>query len=217
MTKVLLVDDHHVVRAGLRSLLELTEDLTVVGEAATADEAIRRVGLDQPDVVVLDVRLPDGDGVEVCDVIRRRFPDVKVLILTSFADERALHRAVEAGASGFELKRADASALVDDIRRVAGGEHLFDQGRLGLDPGGRPTDPLLALLSDRELAVAHHIADGMTNREISESMFLAEKTIKNYVSSILTKMGMARRSQVAAHVAHVESRRPTPQSWDEVD
>jgi DNA-binding NarL/FixJ family response regulator len=214
MTRVLLVDDHHVVRAGLRALLDLTDDIEVVGEAATAKEAIRRVGLDRPNVVVLDVRLPDGDGVATCREIRRRFPGVEVLILTSFADEQALLGAVEAGAAGFELKRADVADLVDDIRRVAAGDRLFTAEQLAVIDG--ETDPLLGRLSEQEATVAHHIAAGMTNREIADAMYLAEKTVKNYVSSVLTKMGMSRRSQVAAHVAQVKSSQPAPQSWDEV-
>lgn len=217
MTRVLLVDDHHVVRAGLRALLEDEDDLEVVGEAATAADAIRRVGLDQPDVVVLDVRLPDGDGVEACRTIRGRFPAVRVLILTSFADDHTLIEAVEAGASGFELKRVDVSDLVGDIRRVASGESLFTDDLLARVGARRQEDPLLGRLSPREAAIARHIAAGMTNRQIAEELSLAEKTVKNYVSNVLTKMGMRRRSQVAAHVAHLEGGHPEPQSWDEFD
>ena len=218
--RVLLVDDHEVVRAGLRSLLDAQTDMTVVGEAGTVEDGVRRVGFDEPDVVVLDVRLPDGSGVEACREIRSRFPDVKVLMLTSFADEEALMAAILAGASGYVLKRVKSDDLVSDIRRVGAGESLLDSemtdrlfARLR---NGPKTDPLLSKLTDQESVIVGYIAEGMTNRQIAEKMFLAEKTVKNYVSNILTKLGMSRRSEAAAYVARIEadSVSESPESWD---
>jgi DNA-binding NarL/FixJ family response regulator len=219
--KVVLVDDHEVVRTGLKSLIDADPDLEVVGEAGTADEAVRRVGYDSPDVVVLDVRLPDGSGIEACREIRSRFPDVKVLMLTSFADEEALMGAILAGASGYVLKRIKGQDLVADIKRVGAGESLLDPEMTDrlferLRSGPRE-DPLLATLTNQERVIVGHIAEGMTNKEIAESMFLAEKTVKNYVSNLLTKMGMSRRSEAAAYVARLEAEEQSivPESWDE--
>ena len=219
--RVVLVDDHEVVRTGLRSLIDADPDLEVVGEAGTADEAVRRVGYDSPDVVVLDVRLPDGSGIEACREIRSRFPDVKVLMLTSFADEEALMGAILAGASGYVLKRIKGQDLVADIKRVGAGESLLDPEMTDrlferLRSGPRE-DPLLATLTNQERVIVGHIAEGMTNKEIAESMFLAEKTVKNYVSNLLTKMGMSRRSEAAAYVARLEAEEQSivPESWDE--
>ncbi|HEU4319630.1 MAG TPA: response regulator transcription factor [Acidimicrobiia bacterium] len=219
--RVLLVDDHEVVRAGLKSLLDAQPDLTVVGEAGTVEDGVRRVGYDEPDVVVLDVRLPDGSGVEACREIRSRFPDVKVLMLTSFADEEALLAAILAGASGYVLKRVKSDELVSDIRRVGAGESLLDAEmtdklfeRLR---NGPKEDPLLSQLTGQERVIVQHIAEGLTNRQIADEMFLAEKTVKNYVSNVLTKMGMSRRSEAAAYVARLEagSDAAPPESWEE--
>lgn len=220
--KVLLVDDHEVVRAGLKGLIDAHDDLTVVGEADTAEEAVRRVGYDDPDVVVLDVRLPDESGIEACREIRSRFPQVRVLILTSFADEEALMAAILAGASGYVLKRVKGTDLVEDIRRVGAGESLLDPEMTDrlferLRSGPRE-DPLLTTLTQQERKIVNHIAEGKSNREIAEEMFLAEKTVKNYVSNVLTKMGMSRRSEAAAYVARstaVQDQQP-PESWDEI-
>lgn len=211
--RILLVDDHEIVRKGLRSLLEAEPDLEVVGEAGSAAEALRRVGFDSPDVVVLDVRLPDGSGVEACRDIRSAFPDVKVLMLTSFADEEALMSAILAGASGYLLKRIDSAALLDSLRRIGEGESLIDKEMVAklfsaLRGGGRSSDPLLDKLSDQERRVLDLIAEGMTNRQISEEMFLAEKTVKNYVSNLLTKLGMSRRSEAAAYAARAATPKP---------
>jgi two-component system response regulator DevR len=220
--RVLLVDDHEVVRAGIRALLEAQEDMVVVGEAGTAEEGLRRVGYDEPDVVVLDVRLPDGSGVETCRDIRSRFPEVKVLMLTSFADEEALMSAILAGASGYVLKRVKSNDLVDDIRKVGAGDSLLDSdmterlfARLRSGP---QEDPLLSRLSKQERTIVEHIADGLTNKQIAEEMFLAEKTVKNYVSNLLAKMGMNRRSEAAAYVARLEGEQEAaepPQGWGE--
>jgi DNA-binding NarL/FixJ family response regulator len=218
--KVLLVDDHEVVRAGLRALLETAEGIAVVGEAGSAEEAVRRSGLDSPDVVVLDVRLPDGSGIEACREIRAQFPDTKVLMLTSFADEEALMAAILAGASGYVLKRVRGSDLIDDIRRVGAGESLLDPDMTErlfdrLRHGPRE-DPLLSRLSDQERELVHLLAEGLSNREIAGRMFLAEKTVKNYVSNVLTKMGMKRRTEAAAYVARLESTEQTnPEEWGE--
>jgi DNA-binding NarL/FixJ family response regulator len=220
--RVLLVDDHEVVREGLRAMLDAVEDIEVVGTAGTAAEAVRRVGFDDPEVVVLDVRLPDGSGVEVCREIRERFPNVKVLILTSFADEEALMSAIIAGAAGYVLKRIKGQDLVESIRRVGRGESLLDPDmterlfrRLR---GDEPEDPLLARLSPQERTILEHIAEGKTNRQIAEAMFLAEKTVKNYVSNMLAKMGMHRRSEAAAYMARLtanQSDEYPPEEWPE--
>lgn len=220
--KVLLVDDHEIVREGLRAMLDAQDDIEVVGEAGTAADAVRRVGFDDPDVVVLDVRLPDGSGVEACREIRQRFPEVKVLMLTSFADEEALMSAIIAGAAGYVLKRIKGQDLVESIRRVGRGESLLDPAmtdrlfrRLR---GDEPEDPLLARLSPQERAILEHIAEGKTNRQIAEEMFLAEKTVKNYVSNMLAKLGMHRRSEAAAYMARLSAHKDDdypPEEWPE--
>jgi DNA-binding NarL/FixJ family response regulator len=217
--KILLVDDHEVVRQGLKTMLESHRDIKVVGEAGTAGEAVRRVGFDDPDVVVMDVRLPDGSGVEACREIRQRFPEVKVIMLTSFADEEALLAAIMAGASGYVLKRIKGQDLVESIRRVARGESLLDpdmtEKLFRKLRGDAPEDPLLARLSPQERAILEHIATGKTNRQIAEEMFLAEKTVKNYVSNLLAKLGMHRRSEAAAYMARVAAHRESypPEEW----
>ena len=218
--RILLVDDHEVVRRGLKTLLEIEEDLSVVGEAGNAGEAIRRAGFDSPDVVVMDVRLPDGSGIEACRDILSSFPNIKVLMLTSYADEEALMSAILAGSSGYLLKRIDSKALVDAVRRVGRGESLLDDEMVSklFDRlrGGKPSDPLLGKLSEQERRVLDLIAAGKTNRQIAEDMFLAEKTVKNYVSNLLTKLGMSRRSEAAAYAARVGSSRADPdrEAWE---
>jgi len=211
-----------VVRAGIKARLDAEDDILVVGEAGTAADGIRRVGYDEPDVVVLDVRLPDGSGVEACRDILSRFPDVKVLMLTSFADEEALMSAILAGASGYVLKRVKMTDLVDDIRRVGAGESLLDadmtERLFARLRNGPEDDPLLAKLSKQERTIVGHIADGLTNKQIADEMFLAEKTVKNYVSNLLAKMGMSRRSEAAAYVARLEGEHESaepPQGWGE--
>ena len=221
--RVLLVDDHEVVREGLRAMIDAAEDLEVVGEAGSAGEAVRRVGFDDPDVVVLDVRLPDGSGVEACREIRERFPDVRVLMLTSFADEEALLAAIIAGASGYVLKRIRGVDLLDSIRKVGRGESLLDADmteklfrRLR---GEDLDDPMLSRLSPQERAILEHISEGKTNRQIAEDMFLAEKTVKNYVSNLLAKLGMHRRSEAAAYMARVSANKEQypPEEWPNGD
>ncbi len=219
--KILLVDDHEVVRAGLKALIDSQDDMTVVGEAGTAEEAVRRVGYDEPDVVVLDVRLPDTSGVEACREIKERFPNVSVLMLTSFADEEALMAAILAGASGYVLKRVKTDELVDDIRRVGAGESLLDpdmtERLFERIRGGAPSDPLLERLTSQERVIVEHIAAGLTNKQIAEEMYLAEKTVKNYVSNVLAKMGMSRRSEAAAYVARTQAEKAAqdpPEDWD---
>ncbi|HLU52634.1 MAG TPA: response regulator transcription factor [Acidimicrobiia bacterium] len=217
-TRVLLVDDHEVVRRGLAAMLTAHNDIEVVGEAGSADEAVRRVGLDQPDVVVMDVRMPDKSGIEACREILAAFPDVRVLMLTSYADEEALMASIMAGASGYVLKRVKGAELIENIRRVAAGESLLDPDMVErlfdrLRHGTRE-DPKLAQLTEQERKILDHIADGLTNRQIAEKMFLAEKTVKNYVSTILAKMGMSNRSEAAAYVARLEAgQNIDPEEW----
>ncbi len=215
--KILLVDDHEIVRQGIKALIEAEKDFSVVGEAGTVADAIKRTGYDEPDVVVLDVRLPDGSGVEACREIRSRFPDVKVLILTSFADEEALLSAITAGASGYVLKRVQGTELVDSIRRVGNGESLLDgemtERLFSRLRNGKQEDPLLSRLTERERTILSHIAEGKTNRQIAEEMFLAEKTVKNYVSNLLAKMGMSRRTEAATYLARQVPEFSDPEEW----
>ncbi|WP_104194413.1 response regulator transcription factor [Cryobacterium sp. M25] len=200
MTRVFVVDDHDVVRIGLAALINAEADLEVVGEAATRRQAVARVAATRPDVVVLDVRLPDGSGIDACRDIRGRDPGIRCLMLTAFDDDTASRAAVLAGASGYVLKDIRGDRLVQGIRRVAGGESLLTPllaGRvatsLGLDRG----DPAARALTTRERQVLDLISRGLTNRQIGEHLDLAEKTVKNYVSGVLSKLGMERRTQAA--------------------
>ncbi|MCU0309833.1 MAG: response regulator transcription factor [Acidimicrobiales bacterium] len=209
-TRVFLLDDHEIVRRGLRELLEADGDLEVVGEAGTAEEALRRVPALAPDVAVLDVRLPDGDGVSVCREIRSRLPSVRCLMLTSYADDEALFDAIMAGASGYVLKQIKGSELVDAVRTVASGQSLLDPGVtaqvLERLRGGAMGDTRLEALTDQERRILDLLAEGLTNREIAERMYLAEKTVKNYVSNLLAKMGMQRRTEAAVYAARLSER-----------
>ncbi len=196
-----LLDDHEVVRAGLRALLEPEEDIEVVGEAGTAEEALVRIPLAAPDVAILDVRLPDGSGIEVCRQVRSDRPETTCLMLTSYADDEALLASVMAGASGYVLKQVAGGDLVGDIRKVASGSSLLDpnltQRVLERVRRGPQEDQRLATLTPQERRILDQIAEGRTNRQIGEELFLAEKTVKNYVSNLLAKLGMQRRTEAA--------------------
>ncbi|HKY77810.1 MAG TPA: response regulator transcription factor [Acidimicrobiia bacterium] len=210
MTKVFLLDDHEIVRRGLRDLLEAEDDLEVVGEASTAEQALGRIPATRPEVAVLDVRLPDGNGIEVCREIRSRHPEVRCLMLTSFADDEALFAAIMAGASGYVLKQVRGTDLVDAVRRVGRGESLLDPsltGKVLERLRAKPEEDELAGLTDQERRILDLIAEGHTNRQIAETIYLAEKTVKNYVSNLLAKLGMSRRSEAAAYAARLAERR----------
>jgi two-component system, NarL family, response regulator DevR len=201
MIRVYLLDDHEVVRQGLRALLEGTGDIEVVGESGTAAEAASRIPALRPDVAVLDARLPDGSGIEVCRSVRSVDASIGALILTSYDDDEALFAAIMAGAAGYVLKEIRGNDLVEAIRQVAAGNSLIDPALTAkvLERVRHPqaTAPELAQLTEQELKLLGYIAEGMTNRQIGEQMFLAEKTVKNYVSSILAKLGLERRTQAA--------------------
>jgi two-component system, NarL family, response regulator DevR len=202
---VFLLDDHEIVRRGVRDLVEAEDDITVVGEASTQEQAVNRVHALDPDVAVLDVRLEEGNGIEACREIRSLHPRTACLILTSFSDDQALFEAIMAGAAGYVLKQIRANDLVDAIRRVAAGQNLLDPAvtarvleRLRRGP---EEDELIARLSAQERQVLVLLAEGLTNRQIAERMYLAEKTIKNYVTSVLAKMGLTRRTEAAVYAA----------------
>lgn len=207
--RVFLLDDHEIVRRGLRDVLE-AEGFEVVGEAGTAAEALARIPATSPDVAVLDVRLPDGDGVQVCREIRDKRPDLPCLMLTSFADDEALFDAIMAGASGYVLKQIRGEDLVDAIRQVAEGKSLLDPTAtarvLERLRHGSGDDERLAQLTDQERKILELLAEGLTNRQIAERMYLAEKTVKNYVSNLLAKMGMQRRTEAAVYAARLKER-----------
>ena len=199
--RVFLLDDHEVVRQGLRALLESGGDIVVVGESGLAQEAAARIPALRPDVAVLDARLPDGSGIEVCRTVRSVDPAIKALILTSYDDDEALFAAIMAGAAGYVLKEITGQDLIGAVHQVAAGNSLIDPAltarvleRVRNGPG---TAPELAGLTEQELKLLGLIAEGLTNRQIGERMFLAEKTVKNYVSSILAKLGLERRTQAA--------------------
>jgi two-component system response regulator DevR len=206
--RVFLLDDHEVVRRGLHELLTLEGDLEVVGEASTAQEAITRIPLVSPHVAVLDVRLPDRSGVEVCREIHDLAPETRCLMLTSYADDEALFDAIMAGASGYVLKDIRGTDLIEAIRSVAAGKSLLDPDATArvLDRlrGEDTHDPRLDSLTEQERRILELIGEGLTNRQIGERLFLAEKTVKNYVSSILAKLGMERRTQAAAFVVRLD-------------
>jgi len=201
---VFLLDDHEIVRQGIKSLVEQNDDLTVVGEAGLAADALRQIPQLKPDVAVLDGRLPDGTGIEVCREVRSRHPKTAVLILTSYDDDEALFSAVMAGASGYVLKQVRGNEIVESIRRVAGGESLLDptvtQKVLERIREGAPTADPLEKLTRQERRILEYIGQGLTNRQIADEMYLAEKTIKNYVTQMLSKLGLQRRTQAAVLV-----------------
>ena len=214
MTRILIVDDHDVVREGLRSLLSRREGFEIVGQAGSVAEAVAEARRSQPDVIVMDVRLPDGSGIEACRDIREARPETKVIMLTSYADEDAVFASILAGASGYVLKQTRGGALADAISAVARGESLLDSSvtqkvleRVRSSNQRKSDDPLNAL-TEQEHRILGLIAEGKTNKEIAGEVYLSDKTVKNYVSSILSKLNLRRRSEAAAFIA----RREPPQS-----
>ena len=199
--RVFLLDDHEIVRRGIKELLESEGDIVVVGESGLAQEATRRIPALRPDVAVLDGRLPDGSGIDVCREIRSQDPTINALILTSYDDDDALFSAIMAGASGYVLKQIRGSDLIDTVRRVAAGQSMLDPAVtaqvLERLRSGPKTDPALDQLTSQEQKILELIAQGMTNRQIAGSLFLAEKTVKNYVSSLLAKLNLESRTQAA--------------------
>ncbi|MGW9211615.1 response regulator [Embleya sp. NPDC055664] len=205
--RVFLLDDHEVVRRGLADLLGGEPDIEVVGESGSAAEAARRIPALRPDVAILDGRLPDGSGIDVCREVRSRFPEINALILTSYDDEDALFAAIMAGAAGYVLKQIRGRDLIAAVRAVAAGQSLLDPAvttrvleRVRQGPAAEPGP---TGLSEREQQVLEHIARGQTNREIAESLGLAEKTVKNYVSAVLNKLGLERRVQAAVYMTEL--------------
>jgi len=213
VTRVFLLDDHELVRRGVRDLVSAEDDIIVVGEAGTGEEALQRIPATQPDVAVLDVRLGDDPsgmtGVEVCREVRSSHPEVACVMLTSFADDDALFASIMAGAAGYVLKQIRGSELVDAIRRVAAGDSLLDPAVISrvLERLRTPVADPLAALTPQERRILDLITEGMTNRQIGEDMFLAEKTVKNYVSHLLAKLGMERRTEAAVYAATLAERR----------
>lgn len=209
--KIMLVDDHEIVRIGIRTLLERRAGFTVVGEAGTAAEAVSVARECQPDVIVMDIRLPDGNGVEATREIRGERPDTKVIMLTSYADDEAIYGSIMAGASGYLLKQTRGQNLAEAIERVAQGESLLDPAVTAkvlerMRALARGEGDELAALSEQERKILGHIAEGKTNKEIAEVVFLSDKTVKNYVSSILSKLNLRRRSEAAAFMAERRSK-----------
>ncbi|GAB2580330.1 response regulator [Microlunatus antarcticus] len=210
--RLFLLDDHEIVRRGITELLSRTSDIEVVGEASTVAQALTRIPACRPDVAVLDARLPDGSGIDLCREVRSRHPATRCLVLTSYDDDEALFAAVLAGASGYLLKQIRGSSLTDAIRAVAAGQSLIDPLMTGklLERLRRPPEPdsRISGLSERELEILDLIAEGLSNREIGQRLFLAEKTVKNYISSLLSKLKLQRRTQAAVlrtEVRHDES------------
>jgi two-component system response regulator DevR len=209
-TRVFLLDDHEVVRRGLRELIEGEDDLLVVGEAGTAADALERIPATRPDVAVLDVQLPDGDGIGVCRDIRSAHPQIACVMLTSYADDEAVYAAIMAGAAGYLLKQIRGTDLVEGIRSVGAGGSLLDPlvtARVLDRLRHRDDDDELSMLTEQERRILDLIAEGMTNRQIGDQLFLAEKTVKNYVSNLLAKLGMSRRTEAAAYAARLAERK----------
>jgi DNA-binding NarL/FixJ family response regulator len=213
--RVFLLDDHEVVRLGLRQLLEAESDIVVVGEASTAAQAQARIPALRPDVAVLDVRLPDGDGITVCREIRSSIDRPPAcLMLTSFSDDEALFAAIMAGAAGYLLKQVSGTDLVGAVRRLAAGESLLDPSMTTAllerlrNTGSDEEDPRYQSLTEQERRILELIAEGRTNRQIAQTLFLAEKTVKNYVSALLRKLGMDRRTEAAVYAVERAKRRP---------
>ena len=206
--RVLLLDDHELVRRGLIDLLGDERDIEVVADVGSAAEALAAVGTSRPDVAVLDVRLGDGNGIEVCRDIRSAHPDVGCLILTSFADDHAVIDAAMAGAAGYVLKQIEGTELVEAIRKVAAGAQLLDRAevRMRLERLKDSDEGVLLSLTPQEQRVFELIGEGLSNRQIANEMFLAEKTVKNYISNLFAKLGIARRTEVAALAARLDER-----------
>jgi DNA-binding NarL/FixJ family response regulator len=209
-TRILIVDDHEVVREGLRALLSKREGFDVVGQAGTMEQAISEAARSQPDVIVMDVRLPDGSGIEACREIREVRPETKVIMLTSYADDDAVFASILAGAAGYVLKQTRGAALADAIASVARGESLLDAAvtqkvmeRVRSASQRKADDPLDAL-TEQEHRILTLIAEGKTNKEIADEVYLSDKTVKNYVSNILSKLNLRRRSEAAAFIARRE-------------
>jgi len=210
--RVFLLDDHEVVREGIRGLLESDRDIEIVGEASTAAEALHRIPLAKPDVAILDVRLQDGDGIEVCREVRSILPELVCLMLTSFADDEALYSAVMAGAAGYVLKTIKGRDLVDDVKQVAAGHSLMDPRAVArvIERISNPpkSDPALGALSPQERRILDLIAEGRTNRQIAEAMFLAEHTVKNYMTNLLRKLQVSNRTEAAIYATKIRSGNP---------
>jgi two-component system, NarL family, response regulator DevR len=216
--RVFLLDDHELVREGIRTLLESDADIEVVGEASTAEEALTRIPLAKPDVAILDVRLEKGSGIEVCRDVRSAVPGMACLMLTSFADDEALYASVMAGAAGFVLKQIKARDLIEDVKRVATGASLMDPRavarvveRIANPPAG---DPKIESLSPQERRVLDLIAEGRTNKQIAETLFLAEHTVKNYITGLLRKLNMASRTEAAIYATKLKTQDGIPRQGD---
>ena len=212
--RVFVVDDHELVREGLRAVLQRDGDIEVVGESAGASDGVRGIQATQPDVAVIDVRLPDGDGLDVCRIVRRQAPGVACLLLTSHSNDELLFSAIRADAAGFLSKRSTASQLLRSVRRVAAGESLLDiandadpADRVGAETPENAGDVLLGILSPQERRLLHHLGEGLTNRQVAQRMNLAEKTVKNYVSNLLRKLDMSSRTEAAVFVTNLRVER----------
>ncbi|HHW14904.1 MAG TPA: response regulator transcription factor [Firmicutes bacterium] len=218
--RVVLVDDHAVVREGLAAVLGRHPELEVVGQAGSAAEAVEVSGATQPDVVVMDIRMPGGSGIDACREITSRWPGVRILVLTSYADDEAVLASISAGASGYVLKQVGSQGLVDAIRRVAAGEALLDPSVTGqvlaeVRRAALARDPELALLTEQERRILSLIAAGKTNREIAAAVYLSEKTVRNYVSGIFAKLNLTNRAEAAAFAARKGLRSLAPADADD--
>jgi DNA-binding NarL/FixJ family response regulator len=214
--RVFLVDDHELVREGIRSLLESDDGIEVVGEASTAAEAMTRIPLAKPDVAILDVRLEDGNGIDVCRDVRSAMPDLVCLMLTSFADDEALYASIMAGAAGYVLKQIRARDLIEDVKKVAGGASLMDARMVAkvIERIANPpeTDPRFSSLSPQERRILDLIAEGKTNRQIAESMFISEKTVKNYTTALLSKLKVHNRTEAAIYATKLKAGGTSPET-----